>query len=64
MHAFRLHHNYKFDTARLKEGKRPSHRIFPNRLGIQKTWGSAERPVCTENLIGFDDVTESPKLGE
>jgi hypothetical protein len=21
-------------------------------------------PVCTENLIGVDDVTESPKLGE
>jgi hypothetical protein len=23
MHAFRVHHNCKFDTARLKEGKRP-----------------------------------------
>ena len=22
------------------------------------------RPVCTENLIGVDDVTESPKLAE
>jgi hypothetical protein len=26
MHTLRLHHNCKFDTARLKEGKRPSHR--------------------------------------
>jgi len=25
MHAFRVHHNCKFDTARLKEGKRPLH---------------------------------------
>jgi hypothetical protein len=25
---------------------------------------AADRPVCTENPIGFDDVTESPKLGE
>jgi len=25
---------------------------------------AADRPVCTENLIGFDDVTESPELGE
>jgi hypothetical protein len=24
---------------------------------------AADRPVFTENLIGFDDVTESPKLG-
>jgi hypothetical protein len=24
MHTFRIHHNYKFDTARFEEGKRPS----------------------------------------
>ena len=24
----------------------------------------ADTGVCTENLIGFDDVTESPKLAE
>ena len=26
MHAFNIHHNYKFDTARFEEGKRPSYR--------------------------------------
>jgi hypothetical protein len=34
--TFRIHHNYKFDTARFEEGKRPSYRRDCDRTKLSR----------------------------